>query len=250
MVKDAQRREAPRLLVVAHGTAAPAGVDTTTSLVQAVAARRPGTQVDLCFLDLVAPRLGDVLACSPGAPADRPTVVVPLLLSTGYHVQIDIPAIVADRPHVAVARHLGPHPLLVDALADRLRAVAPDASPLLLAGAGSTRTGAAAELQETAELLAARLDTPVAVVTMSDDLPAAVAPAGAVVSYLLAEGRFLDTLRAVAGRTPVTAPLGAHPAVVELVWLRYDDAVHAVDAVDAARPVRPVRPHDAPERTR
>src|SRR4051812_47031522 len=110
---------APRLLVVAHGTASVAGAATTARLVDAVRAVRPPVEADLCFLDVASPRLSETLA----AMDERPTVVVPLLLSTGYHVQADIPSIVAPHLAVRVARHLGPHPLLVEALVDRLGTV-------------------------------------------------------------------------------------------------------------------------------
>ena len=46
----------------------------------------------------------------------------------------------------------------------------------------------------------------------------------AVAVYLLAEGLFADQIRAAAPGLPVGAPIGAHPAVVELVWRRYDEA--------------------------
>src|SRR5690242_20109424 len=105
----------PRLLVVAHGTRSAAGSATTSEVVAAVARARPGLQVDLCFLDVVQPTLTQALDATAAT-----TVVVPLLLSTGYHVRQDIPAAVSGRAQVRVARHLGPHPLLADALADRL----------------------------------------------------------------------------------------------------------------------------------
>src|SRR4051812_9619976 len=98
-----------RLLAVAHGTASPDGAATTARLLDAVRAARPDVAVDLCFLDVATPLLADALD-------ERPTVVVPVLLSTGYHVQTDIPATTAARPNVRVARHLGPDALLVDAL--------------------------------------------------------------------------------------------------------------------------------------
>src|SRR4051812_42119016 len=94
---------APRLLAVAHGTASPAGARTTTRLVDAVRAARPDVAVQLCFLDVVDPRLPAALA----GLGDATAVVVPVLLSTGYHVRADIPAAVADHPSVRVARHLG-----------------------------------------------------------------------------------------------------------------------------------------------
>jgi sirohydrochlorin ferrochelatase len=207
---------APRLLVVAHGTAAEAGAATTARLVEAVRAARPDVPVDLCFLDVVAPRLPDALD-------ERPTVVAPLLLSTGYHVESDIPAAIAPYPAARVARHLGPHPLLVDALVDRLGAAS---GPVVLVGAGSSRPAARAELEETGRLLGERLGQLVPVLTMADDLRSAFRPLAPVrvATYLLAEGRFVDTLRGAAdGLGSVAPPLGVHPALVRLVWERYDE---------------------------
>jgi sirohydrochlorin ferrochelatase len=212
---------APRLLAVAHGTASAAGAATTARLVEAVQAARPRIPVQLCFLDVVGPRLAAALAA-----LDGPAVVVPVLLSTGYHVQSDIPAAVAPYPDVRVARHLGPHPLLVEALLDRLDGNTAAATALV--GAGSSRPEAAAELQQTGRLLAERLRRPVTVLTMTDDLRAAFAALPgrvAIATYLLADGQFVTTLRRAAdGLGAVAAPIGAHPAVVRLIWERYDDA--------------------------
>ena len=215
-----------RLLVVAHGTASPAGRATTESLVGAVAAARPDTEVALCFLDVVEPRLADSLD-------DTPTVVVPLLLSTGYHVQSDIPAAAAAHPRTVVARHLGPHRLVVDALAERLDlGRGPLSGSVVLVGAGSRRPEAAAELATAADLLAMRVGRPVAVHTMAEDLPTvlgAIQPPLSVATYLLAPGQFVDTLRAAAPEGAfVSEPLGMHPALVELVWTRYDEAMEWV----------------------
>jgi sirohydrochlorin ferrochelatase len=213
---------APRLLAVAHGTASPEGAATTARLVTAIADARPAIRVDLCFLDVVSPRLPDALD-------ERPTVVVPLLLSTGYHVQTDIPAAVAGLPHVRVARHLGPHPLLVDALVDRLGQGDRSAGSTVLIGAGSSRTEAAAELAATGDLLAERLGRPITVLTMADELTPAMAALPRpveVATYLLAEGQFVTNLRAAAGGLAIVSdPLGVHPALVELVWRRYDTAL-------------------------
>jgi sirohydrochlorin ferrochelatase len=211
----------PRLVVVAHGTASAAGSATTTQLAAAVRAVRPETAVDLCFLDVVAPRLADAID-------SRPAVVVPLLLSTGYHVQSDIPDAVARHPGTRVARHLGPHPLLVDALMDRLGPLAADGS-VALVGAGSSRPEAAAEIAATGRLLADRLGRPVSVLTLADDVRSALASLPGpvrVATYLLAEGQFVTSLRrAAADRATVAEPIGVHPALVELVWRRYDGVV-------------------------
>jgi sirohydrochlorin ferrochelatase len=214
----------PRLLVVAHGTASAEGSATTLRLVEAIRAARPTSSVDLCFLDVALPQLSEVVD-------ERPTVVVPLLLSTGYHVQSDIPAAVAGYPAVRVARHLGPDPLLVAALTDRLGDVAPR-DCVVLAAVGSSRPEAAGELAETARLLGCRLGRAVRVLTLADDvrgmLEALPGPAR-VATYLLTEGQFVNTLRQAAeGIGTVAAPIGVHPALVELVWQRYDGAVDQV----------------------
>jgi sirohydrochlorin ferrochelatase len=210
----------PRLLAVAHGTASETGAATTAGLVDAIRSDRPDVHVDLCFLDVVAPRLAEVLD-------DRPTIVVPLLLSTGYHVQTDIPAAVADHSCVQVARHLGPHPLLVDVVLDRLPAGT--GGSVALVGAGSSRPEAAAELAELGRLLGRRIGAPVRVFDLGQDIRAALEQLSApirVATYLLAEGQFVTSLRAAAdGVATVSEPLGVHPALVQLVWLRYDEAL-------------------------
>jgi sirohydrochlorin ferrochelatase len=141
-------------------------------------------------------------------------------------VQTDIPAAVAASPEVRIARHLGPHPLLVDALVDRLGAVGVDDS-VLLVGAGSSRPDAADELAATARLLGVRLDRHVPVSTLGDDVRSrleALPQPARVSTYLLAEGQFVTTLRAAADElAQVAEPIGVHPALVELVWLRYDE---------------------------
>ena len=218
----------PRLLLVAHGTASVPGTRMTEDLADLVRSLRPGTPVDLCYLDLVEPRLADALTAEP-------TVVVPLLLSTGYHVESDIPAAVGDRPRVRIARHLGPDPLVVDAVADRVGAAAAGAGPgtVFLVGAGSRRLSARGELLAAAEQLGGRLGREVLVHTMADDLRAAFASAAApitVATYLLTQGRFVDDIRAAAAGLEVTVsePVGAHAALARLVWQRYDEAMNAV----------------------
>jgi sirohydrochlorin ferrochelatase len=217
------------MLVAAHGTQDPAGLATTRALVAALAAQRPDVPVSLCFLDVATPTLPEALD-----DLDGPAVVVPLLLSAGYHVQSDIPAAVRDRPGVRVARHLGPDPVLVDIVASRLRAAGlagggDDAGDVVLAAIASSRSSARAEVDTAASLLADRLDRPVGVLPLTGDVAAAVAalrPPVGVAVYLLAEGGFLSGLRAaVDGRGVVAEPIGVHPALVSLVWSRYDEVV-------------------------
>jgi sirohydrochlorin ferrochelatase len=225
----------PQLLLVAHGTRSATGSATTSRLFDAIRAARADVSVRLCFLDVTRPTLAEALA-----QTNTPIVLVPLLLSTGYHTVSDIPGAVAGRPDVEVAGPLGPDELLVDVMLDRLAAVrsGEPAARTILIGAGSSRPEAAAELAETADLLSARLGRRVDALTMADDLRDAFAAATGrveVATYLLAEGSFLETLRGAAqerdcaaeSRICIAEPLGVHPALVSLVWARYDAARRA-----------------------
>ncbi len=210
------------LIAAAHGTRSAAGLATTRRLIELVRATRPGLDVDLCFLDVLEPRLRERLA----GVASR-TVVVPVLLSAGYHVGEDIPSIAALHPQVTVAGHLGPHRLISQALRDRLaEAGADDADSIALVASPSRRAAAARDVAAAAADLADLLSRPIQVLPLDESLPGALAALPgrvAVASYLLAEGAFHDTVRAQAD-VAVAAPLGAHPAIVELILARYDAA--------------------------
>lgn len=215
----------PTLLAAVHGTRSQAGQATTRALISRVRDVRPGLPVDLCFLDVLEPGLTSRLSTLAG-----PVVVVPILLSAGYHVHDDIPAAAADR--ATVARHLGPDRVLSNVLAARLAATGGDgAETVTLVASPSTRASAVREVAAAAADLAAvlgRTVQPLAVgATLADSL-AALPGRVAVATYLLSEGHFFDNLCAAAsqaGALAVAAPLGAHPAIAELIVARYDEAV-------------------------
>jgi len=214
----------PTLLIAAHGTASSAGLATIRDLTDAVAAARPGLTVELCFLDVLEPGLAAVLDS-----LDTDVVVVPLLLSAGYHVTADIPRLVDGRDRVRVARHLGPDPLIVHAIADRVREVADEPATTVLASVFSSRSSANEEVEAARTLLEDELGRPVAPLPLTGELEEALdeLPAPVVVApYLLAEGTFHEALiAALDGRGAVAAPLGVHPNVVALVLDRFDEAV-------------------------
>jgi sirohydrochlorin ferrochelatase len=188
--------------------------------------RQPNLDVRLSWLELAEPDVPTALA---GVNPERRVVVVPLLLSTGYHDRVDIPAaIAAARPDAAQATVLGPDPLLAGALADRLAAAGRrPGDAVVLAAAGSSDPDAVAAVHAQADLLAGLLETPVTAAFGSaakPDVRTAVATARpgrvAIAPYLLAPGFFADRL-ADAGADVVAEPLGAHPAVVTLALRRY-----------------------------
>lgn len=163
--------------------------------------------------------------------------MVPLLLSSGYHDRVDLPAaIAATRPGTAHAAVLGPDPLLAVALADRLAEASYSAGDaVVLAGAGSSDADAVASVRVQADLLAAELTRRAGVPAMvtvgfgsaaSPTVTEAVAAARAggaarvaIAPYLLAPGYFADRLGDV-GADLVAAPLGAHPALIDLIMQR------------------------------
>lgn len=232
----------PALVAVAHGSRDPRALRTVTALLDLVRELRPGLDVRLGHIEIDEPALPATLAALGAGRA----VLVPLLLSRGYHVKQDIPAAVADAPRLRtrVARPLGPHPLLVEALYERLVEAGWDDDPrvrgaagVVLAGAGSRDPESAADTRRTAAMLGERLGgVPVVPAYASAAAPTvpealrALAARGrhrvAIASYFTAPGRFA-TQSAAHARGVAAAPLGAHPAVARLVLHRYDQALAA-----------------------
>ncbi|MGO2113107.1 MAG: sirohydrochlorin chelatase [Pseudoclavibacter sp.] len=230
----------PALLAVSHGTSSPAGQAAVASLVEAVAGRLPGVDVRLGHVDVQHPDVAESL----DALGDRAVVVVPLLLSAGYHVRVDLARETGHRRGVAVARAMGPDARLAMALASRLEAAGGlPGDAIVLAVAGSSDGRANDDCVRMAGMLGERLGRDVTVGFLSAAEPrldAAVAraraqqPAGstrvAVATYLLAPGYFHALAARLAAGGDLVAPplLGADaPAgeLVDLVIERYRDAL-------------------------
>ncbi|HXW47036.1 MAG TPA: CbiX/SirB N-terminal domain-containing protein [Streptosporangiaceae bacterium] len=215
----------PALLAVAHGSRNPAAADVVRKLAGQIGRLAPVLDVRVAFLGHAEPSLPAELDA-----AGSGTVIVPLLLSSGYHLSADISR-AATSAGARVAAPLGPDQLLLTALTARLaEAGVPDGTPVVLAAAGSSDPAAMTDAEQQAALLASALDVPVVAAYLSAAKPTvaqAVASlreqAGkpvAVASYLLAPGHFQDQL-ACCGADWVTDPLGGHPALAGLVIDRY-----------------------------
>jgi sirohydrochlorin ferrochelatase len=226
----------PALVGISHGTSSPEGRRAVRGLhddvARAVAKRHPdGTpSVRLGHVDVEQP---DVPATLASLADGEPAVVVPLLLSAGYHVYVDLTEAVEEetsRP-VVLAGALGPDDRLAAVLLRRLReAGLHDDDRLVLAVAGSSDRRAVDDCVEQARRLAAASGREVSIGYLSaaePRLPEAVAAARgslgehgrvAVANYLLAPGYFDDLVRA-AGADIVAAPLlvPEEPAPQELV---------------------------------
>jgi sirohydrochlorin ferrochelatase len=206
-----------RLVTVAHGTRTPAGNDVAREITQRAGARL-GLETVCSFVELSAPLLADVVAGS-----SEPTVVVPLLLSTGFHLRHDLPAAAASAPGpIVLGPSMGPSPLVAAAQVARLReAGAAAGQPVVMVAAGSRDPLATSDLNAAASLLGAAWGGHVRLATLAGlgDRPAdVVRPSDVVSPYLLAPGHFADRCRAEAAAGVLVADvIGAQSLIVERV---------------------------------
>lgn len=232
-------REAPVLVGCSHGTDDAAGRAAIAAVLEGVRRRRPDLDVREAFVDVQQPEVADVVAEAVAGPAGR-AVVVPLLLSAGFHTHVDIARAVAGVPGAAASGTLGPDERVVAVLVDRLHeARARPGDAVVLAAAGSSDARASSAVETVADGLRHRWPGgPVTVgygsaarPTVAEAVAAAragLAGAGRVVaaSYLLAPGFFHDRV-VRAGADVVTAPLAPDDRLVDVVLDRYDCAVAA-----------------------
>ena len=236
--------ESTAVVLVAHGTRDQRGAETVRRLAARVADALPSQEVALAYVDVQFPLVGDALDDVLDRHAS--VVVLPLLLSRGFHVDVDIADAVAAHPGSRAVAPLGPDPLLAALLVDRLRSAGiPEQAHVVLASAGSSRAEAAEDVEVAAEQLDQEWPGPVSVAYATGSTPSvpdAVAAARdqgatsvAVASYLLADGFFPDGL-AEAGADLVTPPLAASPegedAVLAVVLARLTDPSTSPTLVD------------------
>lgn len=249
---------APPLVAVAHGSRDPRSAATIHALMDVVRDQRPDLDVRTAFLDLSAPRLGDVLDAVRG-DGHREAVVVPLLLGRAYHARVDVPAAVAEASspwfRVHVADVLGPDPRLDAAAWRRLAEVG--ASPedpelgVVLAGAGSSHAPANELVSDVAARWQERTAWAGAVAAFAaaadPAVPAAVAALRrrgarriAVASWFLAPGllpdRVIGHARDHVDDPLIADPMADDPGVADLVLDRYAQALTAAtDPVEYSR---------------
>lgn len=231
---------APALVAISHGTSSPSGQRAVAALVKAVVDRRPDLAVSGGFVDVQQP---DVAATLSALDSGASAVVVPLLLSAGYHVHVDLRnelGAVSDRT-TALSLALGPDDRLIDILERRLlESGLREDDRVVLACAGSSDPRAVVDCHEMGSRLAARLGRAVRVgfisaaeprlddaVTMEQGTSARVV----VATYLLAPGYFNDLAHATTAAV-TTDPLlvdGARTptGLVDLVLDRYTAATAA-----------------------
>jgi sirohydrochlorin ferrochelatase len=203
------------LVLAAHGSAHPGFATVIESLASTVARTRPGIDVQIGYLEHGFPRLPDV--AGPGC------IVVPVLLTNGYHAHIDIPS---QAPGARITRPIGPDPRLAMVMAERLRATGwHGEQPVVLAGAGSADAEALDDVRQMAAALGGELGMTATAAFVTSGEPALHAvEAAAVVPYLIAPGHYADLIGRQSA-TFVSPAIGNHPVLAQIVLERYDAEV-------------------------
>jgi len=247
--------DAPALIL-----AVPGWIDDAAELARYIAEATmqscPGVEIRVGFLTGTTETLAEALQADPGEGHERfedgpEGVVVPLL--AGPHPDIDRAITAAIRSagaQVMLASALGPHPLLAGALHDRLfeAGVARASRSMgLNISAGSTGVVVVADRGPqaiidagvTTVLLASRLSVPAAPASLGDpaSIDAAVQrlrEAGAthlaISPCVIGPETDPAEFAALSARlnAPCAAPLGGHPAIAQLVSVRYGEALSRI----------------------
>jgi sirohydrochlorin cobaltochelatase len=150
------------LLVVGHGTADQVGAEETREVTRRAAALLPGVPVELGFLEVIGPSIGESLE-RLARMGCREVVAAPLLLFTAGHARRDVPEALSEaarRLGVAVrqSQAFGCHPEIVAQSRQRrcealqsLEPLAAEATVLAMIGRGSSDPGAVRQLEAFAE---------------------------------------------------------------------------------------------------
>lgn len=150
------------LLVVGHGTADPLGAEETREVTRLVAALLPEVPVELGFLEVIGPSIGESLE-RLARQGCREVIAAPLLLFTAGHARRDVPEALADAARrlgvgVRQSQAFGCHPEIVAQSRQRrcealqsLEPLSADETVLAMIGRGSSDPGAVRQLEAFAE---------------------------------------------------------------------------------------------------
>jgi sirohydrochlorin ferrochelatase len=240
--------DAPTLLIAVPGTARPGSETIGEQVAAAARVSCQGADVQVAFLEGTEHRLDEALAALADGPWPALAVVVPLLAGPHPRSDLALQRVVAGADgQVVVAEHLGPHPLLAEALHSRLAEVGLARESrvrglsistvangvLVLADRGDDAVRAAGVA---AVLLAGRLaapavhasiDDPQGIASAAERLQAMGASRVAIAPCVIGpetDPRELDAVSAAIGAL-AAPPLGAHPAIGQLVAMRYGNAL-------------------------
>lgn len=241
------------LLAVGHGTRDPEGAAVVRALVRRVGELAPDLDVRDAYVDNASPSVGHALD-QLAADGTGSASVVPLLLTGASHSKGDLAASVqASRLRnpglrLAYGRPLGPHPALLEVIADRLAEAGAgserDDTSVVLAAVGALDPDGNAEVVKTARLLWEGRSWPhveAAFLTATrpgvGEVVRRLARLGvrrvALAPYAIAPGLLPRKAAQQAGEAAdaeglelvVAAPLGVHDALAGLVLERHREAL-------------------------
>lgn len=226
------------LIACSHGTGDERGRATVRLLIDQVRLELPDVRVVAAFVDVESP---DVASVVRAEVARDEVVVVPLLLSAGFHTAVDIARAVASFPQAVQSAPLGTHPLVADVLAERVTDAAagrllPD-DHVVLAAAGSSNPAAEGDVRAVATRLRTLISVNVSIGYASASTPRiadavrSARSAGArrviAASHVLAPGYFAGLVHR-AGADLVTPTLAPDPRIAVVVRDRYRAGVDAL----------------------
>ena len=233
------------LLGVAHGSRDPASQQGIRDLLDLVSGLRPGLRTEASYVDNASPSVRVALQRLVDE-GESDVTVLPLLLGAASHSKTDVAASVmvgrVDHPGLRLryARPIGPHPVLVDVLAQRLAEAGATDEPVVLVAGGSLDPDANAGVAATARLLwegrgfpsvdIAFVSTTGPTVTEAlERLRALGHRRAALARYFLGPGRLPRLVATQAAgvdiEVVVSEPIGATASLARLLLERYDEAV-------------------------
>ena len=206
------------VLATSHGTDSVAGREAIALIREQVRSlldqRTDGVEyrVHEAYVDVESPSVDDAAAT---LPKDEPCVIVPILLSTGFHTQVDLrrAARASGIERIVIAESLGPDSRLARLARTRLEEAGwtPENGSVVVQGAaGSSRADGRADMERAAELLSEALGTQVqhgfiaSIDPKFHEVVAEYKPEFAA-TYLLAEGFFASKMRRDAASTGLPA---------------------------------------------
>ncbi|MFC5752049.1 sirohydrochlorin chelatase [Actinomadura rugatobispora] len=238
----------PTLVLAVPGSVRSAG-GVPEELARLIEIEHTGQPTLVGYLDGDDRHLGAVLAALDQQRPDEPgAVVVPLVTGPDPAAEGAMRKIVADAPlHAVPAEPLGPHPLIAEALHDRLADAGLARADRIRMMTMVTAAGgvivvvpgdalAVRQAEVTSVLLASRLASPVFTARIDDGagIQAAAAQLRASGVARLAVAPHVIGLEpggehiaaaAAAAQAEHSAPLGAHPALARVAALRYVEAL-------------------------
>jgi sirohydrochlorin ferrochelatase len=242
--------DAPALVLAVPGAAGTRSDELAEQVAATAGMSCSGAEVRVGYLDGPEHRLADALIFDETVSAGSApqAVVVPLLAGPNPRIDAALDDLLSRaEASILLAGHLGPHPLLAEVLhlrlaeaglaretrARGLSVVATANGVVVLADRGDAAVSAAGV---TAVLLAARLAAPTVPASLGDpqSIDSALArlrdvgvSRAAIAPCVIGPETDPDELAAVCARTgaPCSGPLGTHPAVGQLVAMRYGAAL-------------------------